>query len=457
MTRLIRFAPILLWACTEPAPTGIEVPDIVEDEGCPEMFRQSVMPEYHIEISDSEWAALEDEFAHRVEREMAGLDPHPYHPVGFHYVAGSENSGPVPGVLLRLKGGSSWLQTLDLDDSPKMQFVIAFNEVDPGGRFKGVRKIELDMPRTDQSFLKQRVALSYLRGVGLPAQCANNARLYVNGEYYGLYTNLERLDKEFLQLRFPEADDGDLWKSGRIIKTNEDTFSWERLDALWHVPDLDSLAALADLDASMDEWAAEAVVGDADGYYNGRANFYLYDHPSRGFIWMPHDVDTAIDPDFLPVDATPVFPLALARWERDWHHYILAMNDPRGVAQYADALASARSRYDVAALQERVDLWSEQIAAAVAEDPRKPFGDADHLLAVSRMRDYVAGRADYMDSWLACWDSGGDDVDGDGFDMCHDCDDSDQTVRPGAPELCNLRDDDCDGHADTIGGVTVCE
>jgi hypothetical protein len=40
------------------------------------------------------------------------------------------------------------------------------------------------------------------------------------------------------------------------------------------------------------------------------------------------------------------------------------------------------------------------------------------------------------------------DRDQDGFDADSDCDDGDPTVFPGADELCNQRDDDCDGLAD---------
>ena len=41
-----------------------------------------------------------------------------------------------------------------------------------------------------------------------------------------------------------------------------------------------------------------------------------------------------------------------------------------------------------------------------------------------------------------------DDGDGDGFDKKFDCDDADKTVFPHAKEVCNGKDDDCDGIAD---------
>ncbi len=427
-------------------------PDVVEP--CPEIFAQHLLPEYHLDIAPNEWAALQDEFLHRVEREAAGLPTEPWHPIGFRY---GDNGESVPNVLLRLKGSSSWLQTIRYDENPRMQFVIAFNEVNPDQRWKGVRKLELDMPRTDETFLRQRLALYALRTSGIPAQCANNARVVINGDYYGLYTNLERMDKEFLQIRFPGADDGDLWKGGRIIKTNEDTFSWDRVDALWHdVTTPAELDVLVDMDASIDEWAAEAMIGDADGYYNGRANFYLYDHPTRGFIWIPQDLDTVFADDYLSEDASPIWPACMFRWEGDWIHFLMVMNDPVWQEKYVTALAAARARFKVDVLQERVDLWSRQIANSAANDPHPPFTTADTERVTGQTRAFIAERAEYIDGWLACRRGGGTDGDGDGFAHCFECDDTDPAVKPGAVETCNGVDDNCNGSIDDLAGDAVC-
>jgi len=435
--------------------------DVVQDfdvdapYDCAEMFAQDLLPEWHVELSATEMAAIEDEFYNRQARIDAGLDPTPYHPATVTYAAGSELT-TIPNAVVRLKGASSWVQAIDLDEDPKMQFVLAFNEIDPNGRFQGVRKVVLDMPRSDRTFIQQRVALSYLREAGLPAQCGNNARLVLNGEYYGLYSHLERQDKEFLQRLYGDDDEGDLWESGRIIKTNEETFTWDRLDELWNSP-IATFNDLADEDAAYAEWAGEAVVGDADGYYNGRANFYLYDHPDRGFIWIPSDLDTVLDWDFLSPTAPPVAPPAMWRWERDWYHYLMAIEDDAAIQQYVGAVAEARAAYDPTSMMQRIDAWSAQVAASASEDPHKPFTDDDHAIAVMRMRMYPMARSTYLDQWLGCWSAGGADADGDGFDMCHDCNDASNDVNPGAVEACNLRDDDCDGRVDSVNGATICE
>ncbi len=463
MTRIPLLTASLLLAAgcfSEPPTSGDDVVDHdVERYGCSPLFAQDIVPEYRVTIADAEWAALEDEFLHRVEREAQGLDVHPYHPISLDYaVDGSVTN--VPNVLIRLKGQSSWIQSIQIDPEPKMQFVLAFNEVDPNARFEGVRKVELDMPRSDRTFLQHRIGLSFLREAGLPAQCANSARLVINGSYYGFYTHIERQDKEWLQRLYGKTDDnGDLWESGRIIKTNEETFSWDRLDSLWNMTELDTFYDLVDEDASFDEWAGEAVIGDADGYYNGRANFMLYDHPTRGFVWMPSDLDTTMDEDFLPPTSPPVVPPAIggSRWERDWFHYLWVVQDPPSLDQYIGALDTMLAKLDPDELETRISQYAAQIAPHVEADPRKPFTMADHDHAVSQMLDYPAARAAYLDSWLDCWVSGGDDADADGMDMCHDCNDAMAEVHPGAPEVCNAIDDNCDGHVDNVDGVTVCE
>ena len=56
-----------------------------------------------------------------------------------------------------------------------MQFGIAFDDVDSKATFHGVSKIKLDMPRTDPTFMRDRIANTWLRSVGIPASCSTNS------------------------------------------------------------------------------------------------------------------------------------------------------------------------------------------------------------------------------------------------------------------------------------------
>ena len=78
-----------------------------------------------------------------------------------------------------------------------------------------------DAPWYDHTLLHERVAFPIFAELGLPYSCANNARVVINGDYYGLYANLERIDHEYLERNFEEPD-GNLYQGGAELKTNED-------------------------------------------------------------------------------------------------------------------------------------------------------------------------------------------------------------------------------------------
>ena len=411
---------------------------------CADVFSEDLFPTYEIQMAQSEWDGIVADFYDMQQNSDARMDVHPYHRLDqFKY--GDEI---VTSAMIRLKGYSSWRQAI-ADHPPKLQFVISFNEVDDTARFHGLRKIELDMPRIDQTYLRERIAMSFLRALGVPCQCANSARLVINGAYYGLYTNLERPDKEFLHRLFGDADRADLWDGGWQLQTNQDTASLPhpRLDAFWTARDMPAITAIADLDEALLEWAGEAMLADADGYWIGHWNFLIYDHPAHGWLWLPHDLDAAInwtDPKIDPLYYWGGDP----SWPPPWQHYAAVIADDTWRARYVAALQRAYDVYAAANLTDRLDRFAAQIRDAAEADPTRPFTFDEHLSEVAYLRQSIAARAETVHAWLDCQasPSAAADRDGDGRPFCRDCRDDDPATYPGAVEICgDGRDQNCDG------------
>ena len=392
------------------------------------------MQTYSIEISADEFAKLDAEF-HDIQAVLAAMPPETYHPVTFHF--GSETVGDA---AVRLKGQSSWVETVMFDPNPKMQLVIAFDQVDPHGKFHGVDKIHLDMPRSDWSFLNERLANTWFREIGLMAPCTNSARLNVNGAYYGLYAAEESKDATLVAQFFPGNAGGDLFKGGVDAATNKASPNWTRLKQFWAAKDIATIAQIVDLPSTVLEWAAEAAINDADGYYGGSHNFYIYDLGAAGYTFMPSDVDTTFEWtelfSHLSFKQHPIY-----WWEGQnipqspGQHYAVVMNDPTWRARYAQAVATQIGKWNTAEMLGRVDAWSAQIATAVAEDPRKWATTAGVNMALADLRDVIMNRPQYLQSFVACEQGqGGEDKDGDGVAWCNDCRDDNAAVHPGAPE-----------------------
>jgi hypothetical protein len=411
---------------------------------CADIYSDDLFPTYELQIAPGDWSALLDDFYSMQQNAAAHVDYHPWHTLDeFKY--GNE---VIHDALIRLKGWSSWWQS-EMDNPPKLQFVISFNEIDSHARFHGLRKVELDMPRIDPSYLRERTSLFYLRALGVPAQCANSARVFINGAFYGLYTNLERPDQTFVDRLFPGASNGDLWDWGQTLDTNTDTMGLPKphLDAFWAAYDTTSLAAITDMDEALLEWASEAMLNDADGYWIGHANFLIYDHPTRGWLWIPHDLDAAITWNDPRID--PMFYWeGGGAWSPPWQHYVAVLRDHDWREHYVAALSRSYDAYVAAHLPDLVDRYAAQISDAAAADPTRPFTFDDHLREVAYLKQAIGTRADTVRAWLDCRATPANavDADHDGRPFCMDCNDSDPTMYEGAAEICGDGiDQNCDG------------
>ncbi len=385
------FATIALLACGCRGNAGKDVlstdsgssDEDVEADGfpraCPDIYDRNTIVTFEVEIDDNDWTAMQRDCRNEVQS---------YRPIIFRY------NGVSLDAMMRLKGNWSW-------NCDKMQFVISFNEISSGGRFLGLRKIVLDAPWYDPTFLHERLAFYFLERHGVPYSCANSARLNINGQYYGLYTNIERLDREYLERNF-DLPNGNLYAEGSDLVTNENTADTSRNDAYWAANDLDALENLVDLDHAVSVWAGLAMAPDPDSYWAGvEINFYLYDHPTRGFLYLPYDMDIAFSENLWPqlVNADPII-----YEHEDWlkeTQYQAVLSDTYWCERFVEELKNARAAYDVTLLESKVDEWSSQIAEAAEEDPNKTFSLQEHEEALTALKSFFSRRAAFVDQWLA--------------------------------------------------------
>ena len=348
---------LLLAACTAPE---VSLPDTeptedrddtgytsvlpaAEEEECPTIFHQDQLPDLRLQMTDSEWAAIQ-------------ADYHAYtaswHPATFSWQLDSGGTIEMSAeVRLRGNPGFSWI-------GDKMQFLIAFDRDDPDARMLGLRALVLDASWYNPTILRDRLAYAHLRSLGIPAPCANNATLTVNGDYYGLFTLIERLDHEYLERVFgADAADGGLWEGGYDLDSNPETADSAALSAYLSDPSVAGQLTRSDLAANVQEWAAEAVIPQNDGYWCCSHNYYLYDHPTQGFLFLPWDLDYSFDT--APWSADPD---TFYRDNDSQPHLEAVRADPEWYAAWLDALATANAAYDPEILGGWVDEWSAQTA-----------------------------------------------------------------------------------------------
>jgi len=149
---------------------------------------QTDVPEYDIRLSPLDLAEI---FAH-VRQD---LDK----PATF------EANGERHQVLVRLRGNSSrsW---------PKKSWRI---ELPEGTRFDGRRKINLISGWRDSTLMVEKLGYDLLAALGFPAPRAKYVRLTINGQYQGVYLDLERVDKDYLRNHGFADKDATIYRCGR--------------------------------------------------------------------------------------------------------------------------------------------------------------------------------------------------------------------------------------------------
>ncbi|MFN7922616.1 MAG: CotH kinase family protein [Bryobacteraceae bacterium] len=226
-----------------------------------------------------------------------------------------------PGVGVHFRGMSSFMM---VPAGRKRSLNLSFDFTDKEQRLGGYRTLNLLNSNGDPTFV--RTALySQIASKYIPIAKANFMRVVINGENWGVYSNLEQFNSDFTRDRFGSAkgarwkvsgrpfgsqgglsylgDDPEPYKRQYEIKTKDDVKSWTALiklcKTLNETPAGKLQAALEpmlDIDGALRFLALDKALINSDGYWTRNSDYNIYLDDKGRFHVIPHDFNEALAP-----------------------------------------------------------------------------------------------------------------------------------------------------------------
>jgi len=376
----------------------------------------------------------------------------PYFPASF-----SADGVTIDVVGVRFKGNSSFSGS-----GIKKSFKIDFDEYDEDNDelvFYDLKKLNLNNGHKDPTMLREKLFLDFA-GNFIAAPRAVHAKVYVNGEYYGLYTAVEQVDKTFAQNRFGDDEDGNLFKGASsdaadanddfgsdltwlgsgpdsyydyyVLKTNETANDYSQLIAFIDVLNNTSaedfpaaLEPLFDVADGLQGLALNNLFVNLDAYNGSAHNYYVYDRDDTGQIThIPWDTNESfgrflmfvargedpleLDPFWLPTPMGPGEDEERPLMENLWANADYSNDYLCNLQQMLD------SGFDVTTMEARINELADLIRTDLYADPNKLYSNTefetnlyssiqDGRDTIYGLRYFVQERADYLQTELATY------------------------------------------------------
>jgi hypothetical protein len=242
----------------------------------------------------------------------------------------TEHRDTLENVGFRLRGNTSRF-------SEKKSFKISFNEYVSGRKYQGVKKINLNGEHNDPTMIREKLFYDIWKKAGMVERRTSFVKLFINGAYYGLYTNLEEMEKEWLT-RVYEKNGGNLFKctypadlvyhgsnpqtykdlenetvtGGRVyeLQTNKSQDDYDRLTELITILNQQpagsfatNISAILNVDHFLKALALDVATGNWDDYSYNKNNYYLYENPlDSTFDFITYDPDNTFGVDWFGID-----------------------------------------------------------------------------------------------------------------------------------------------------------
>lgn len=284
----------------KPRPGPRVSPSEVAPVGNKALFDPTAFRTIFIEFSSPDWIKELEEFRGTDVEVPATLtvDGKSYKNVGIHY-----------------RGMSSYMM---VSSEGKRSFAVSMDLADENQRLLGAKSLNLLNCHGDPSFMSS-VLYSHIARHYIPCPKANFVRVVVNGESWGVFSNVQQFDKIFLAENFGSKK-GHRWKvkgspQGRggleytgdnvadykrrfELKGDDDEKAWKDLILLCKTLNttpadklVEALRPMLDIEGVLWFLALDVTLINSDGYWVRASDFNLYRDEKGVFHVIPHDIN----------------------------------------------------------------------------------------------------------------------------------------------------------------------
>lgn len=269
------------------------------------LYEPTVLRTIFLDFENKDWEVELEDF-HGTDVEVPAtmtVDGKKYSNVGIHFRGMSSYMGVGRGYKRSLN------VTMDLADSKQ--------------RLYGYKTLNLLNSHEDATYLSS-VLYSHIARQYIPAPKANMVKVVINGENWGVYTNVQQFNKEFLSENYKTTkgarwkvqgspmgrggleyigEDVEQYKRRFEIKSSDDAKSWKALIHLCKVlnqtpPDKleEALKPILDIDGALWFLALDVALINGDGYWTRASDYSIYRDDKGVFHVIPHDMNEAFRP-----------------------------------------------------------------------------------------------------------------------------------------------------------------
>lgn len=343
-----------------------------------------------------------------------------------------EGTDVYDSVGVRFKGNTSYSQV----NGDKKSFNIELDWVKSGADINGYNTLNLNNAFGDRSMVRE-VMYMFAISNHVPSVKANFSKLYINGDNWGLYPNVQQLNRDLYKDWFV-SDEGVSWRaqgpsggggpgpggpnwgdgttalnylgaSTSLYSTNYvEKFSdyanpYAELvtlcDKLNNTPLAnleDTMKVYMDLDRTLWFLASEIAFTDDDSYvYKGKQDYYVYKEMATG--------------QFVPMEFDGNSPMAMNK-ATSWSPFYNEAKVNYPLLNRLLQVPSIRQRYlahmrtiiaeelDQTTFDNRLDYYVSQIDTVVQNDPKKLYTYAQFQNEVNVLKNFISTRRNHLNS-----------------------------------------------------------